>query len=188
MTRVLAGLLILLSACAKSTPTERTFSMQELLVDASVFPEGWEISSGPRFAEWDQFSSTYGFWLIGFQADTDVPRHTAMLYVYQYHNVKIAQRMYEEITTSTLHRGEKLPDDTCDRLYAKQSQLNCESYQEHDQINCSWTGLYDEYIVHFGSWLVPERMSLEDVQDIICAIDTHVGPYFEPTLENGSEQ
>jgi len=164
--------------------------MQELLVDASVFPEGWEISSGPRFAEWDHFSSSYGFWLVGFQTDSDVPRHTAMLYVYQYHNVKIAQQVYEKIV-SPEHRGEKLPDNICGGLSATQSLLTCETLTMYEsgykQMNCTWSGLYDEYIVDFSTWLVPERMSLEDVQDIICAIDAHVSPYFEPTLENGSE-
>jgi len=162
--------------------------MQELLIDASVFPEGWEISSGPRFVEWDHFSSSYGFWLVAFQANTDAPRHTAMLYVYQYHNVKIAQRVYEEMITSPEHRGEKLSDNTCGGLCANQSQLNCESYSTHDQMNCTWSGLYDEYIVSFSTWLVPERMTLEDVQDIICVIDAHVGPYFEPPPGNSDEK
>ena len=188
MSCVVAILLVLLSACTDSTPIERTFSMQDLLVDASIFPEGWEIGGGPRFVEWDQYSSSFGSWYINFQANTDAPWKNAGLHVYQYHNVTISKRMYEEITTSPQHRGEKILLDACDRLYAAQSQLNCESYSTHDQMRCNWSGLYDEYIVDFGTWLVPERMSLKDVQDIICAIDDHVGPYFEPTPGNENEK
>jgi len=189
-SRALGIVLILLSSCTKPASVERTFSMQDLLVDASVFPEGWEISSGPRFVEWDHWSSSYGFWLVGFQTDSDVPRHTAMLYVYQYHNMKIAQQVYERRTTSTEHRGEKLPDNTCGGLSAAQSLLTCKTLTMYEsgykQMNCGWSGLYDEYIVHFGTWLVPERMSLDDMQGIICAIDAHVGPYFEQPLESHS--
>jgi hypothetical protein len=176
-------LLILLTGCAKPTPIERNFSMEDLVIDASVFPEGWEVVSGPRFVEWDHLSSTYGSWYVGYKVETDAPRHTAGLHIYRYHDVSIAQRMYGEFI-SRQHRGASFPDDTCDGLQANQSQLTCVSYQTHTQVNCNWTGRYDEYIVDYIAWLVPDRMSLSDVQEIICAIDAHVGPYFDPPSDS----
>ena len=85
--------------------------------------------------------------------------------------------------------GEVFPVTACQHLMANQSQLSCYEYGCYDceiesQTNCTWVGRYDEFIVEFGAWMIPQRMYLDDMQEIICALDTHVGAYFDDVSQD----
>jgi hypothetical protein len=36
---------------------------------------------------------------------------------------------------------------------------------------CEWTARYDEFIVSFVSWVLPDLMSLDKIKDLILEID-----------------
>jgi len=156
--------------------------MEALIIDVSVFPEGWWVGSGPRKVEWDDLSSSYGSWYINFQTDTSEIHYTAGQHVYRYANVEIAKSVFEDSVMTKY--GEVLPITTCENLTADQNQLYCYDYEGRAQTNCQWAGRYDEFIVVFGTWMIPERMSLDDMQEIICAIDAHVGSCFDRVSED----
>ena len=175
-------LLVFLVSCVSQAPPERSFSMETLIIDISVFPEGWWVGSGPRKVEWDDLSSSYGSWYINFQTDTSEIHYTARQHVYRYANVEVAQFIFEDRVMTEY--GEVFPVTTCRNLAANQNQLFCYDYEGRAQTNCQWAGRYDEFIVVFGTWMIPERMSLDDMQEIICAIDAHVGSYFDRVSED----
>ena len=179
---LVTALLVSLVGCVAQPPPERLFSMETLIIDVSVFPEDWWVGSGPRKVEWDHRSSSYGSWYINFQTDTSEIRNTAGQHVYRYANVEIAKSVFEDSFMAKY--GDVLPVTTCRNLAANQNQLHCYDYEGRAQTNCQWAGRYDEFIVVFGTWMIPERMSLDDMQEIICAIDAHVGSYFDRVSED----
>jgi hypothetical protein len=66
---------------------------------------------------------------------------------------------------------------------AGQSHLTCYDYGGQTPPVCTWSGLYEEFIVIFHSWLIPERMSLNDIEHIVRAIDARMAQYLGTPVE-----
>jgi hypothetical protein len=155
------------------TAPERSFMTKELLISLSDMPPGWVVSNGPVKLK-DDISSQDAS-VIVFQADTNVVRRGAMQRVYRYHSSSGAKRMYEEYVLPGQF-GSTPPEWTYQSPVADQSYFACDARQGQP-LNCQWSGRYEEYVVVFGSWIIPDRMSLQDMERVIRAIDMRMAQY-----------
>ncbi len=175
---IITGML-LLSACTQRAP-ERYFTTMELLIGLSDMPEGWQVSDGPDRAE-DYISREDASGIV-FIAQTSSPRQTASHRVYRYDSSAQAKRVYERLVLPT-EEGESPPTWTYQSSLAEQSHFACYDYEGREPPVCTWSGRYEEYIVVFQTWLIPDRMSLTDVERIINVIDARMALYLGKTVE-----
>lgn len=166
---------ILLSAYSLlETAPKRSFTTAELLISLSEMPSGWTVSNGPTKLKDDVSSKDAS--VIVFQADTDVVRRGAMQRAYRYRNSSSAKRMYEEYIRPGQF-GTTPPEWTYQSPVADQSYFTCDDNQGREPLRCEWSGRYEEYVVVFGSWIIPDRMSLQDMERVVRAIDTRMAQY-----------
>lgn len=166
--------MLLLSACTQAP--ERSFTTMELLIGLSDMPKGWQVSDGPDRAE-DYISREDASGIV-FVAQTDSPRRTASHRVYRYDSSVQAKRVYERLVLPT-EAGECPPTWVYQSPVAEQSHFVCYDYEGRELPVCTWSGRYEEYIVVFHSWLIPDWMSLNDVERVVRAIDERMAQYLE---------
>lgn len=166
---------ILLSGCdLLGTAPERSFTTKELLIGLSEMPPGWTVSNGPIKLKDDVSSKDAS--VIVFQADTNVIRRGAMQRAYRYRSSSGAKRMYEGYIRPRQF-GTTPPEWTYQSPVADQSYFACDDNQGREPLSCEWSGRYEEYVVVFGSWIIPDRMSLQDMECVIRAIDARMAQY-----------
>jgi hypothetical protein len=172
---IVAGLF--LSACRflEAAP-ERSFTTQELLISLSDMPPGWQVIDPPQkikdhLSDWDASG-------ILFQAETDFPRRVASQRAYRYRNAWSAEGIYEDYVLSG-QIGSTPPEWTYRSPLADQSDFACYDYERREPLHCRWSSLYEEYVVIFGSWLIPDRMSLDDMEQAVRAIDARMAQYLD---------
>lgn len=55
---------------------------------------------------------------------------------------------------------------------AEESDFACYDYEGREQYPvCTWMARYHDYIIVVHSWLIPDRMSLEDLMNVIMIIE-----------------
>lgn len=171
---------VLLAGCdLLETAPERSFTTKELLIGLSEMPPGWIVSNGPVKLKDDVSSKDAS--VIVFQAETNVVRRGAMQRAYRYRSSSSARRMYEEYIRPGQF-GTTPPEWTYQSLVADQSYFACDDNQGREPLNCEWSGRYEEYVVVFGSWIVPDRMSLQDMERVVRAIDARMAQYLGKPL------
>lgn len=166
---------LLLSACSYlETAPQRPFTTLELLISLSEMPPGWTVSDRPKKLK-DEISIEDASVTI-FQADTDFPRRGAMHRAYRYRNRSTAKQVYEEFVIPSQF-GTTPPEWTYQSPVADQSYFACYDYEGREPLTCEWSGRYEEYVVVFGSWIIPGRMSLQDMERVVRAIDARMAQY-----------
>ena len=157
-------------------PIQRSFSASDLLIGLSDMPPGWRVTEyesklPPNVGPLTTYDSAY----IRFEAlDINIKRKIFQQYVYRYENSLCAESDYKSDVFRT-HFG-KIPSnwDFTSR-YADESDFTCYDYEGRDQTVCSWTARYQENIIMVFAWLIPGRMSIEDIKNIAKSIDARIG-------------
>jgi hypothetical protein len=172
---LVTGLLVAHCSFLETAP-ERSFTTRELLIGLSDMPSGWWVSYSPQKIK-DNLSSRDASATI-FQAETNFPRRGASQRAYRYRNAWSAQGIYEDYVLPGQF-GSTPPEWTYQSPLADQSYFACDDNLGREPLNCQWSGLYEEYVVTFGSWLIPDRMSLQDIEQVIRAIDARMAQYLD---------
>jgi hypothetical protein len=152
----------------------RSFTALQLLIELSDMPDGWQIESGPDTLR----DHLYGVEAakVGFSAKADSQERTAAQRVYRYSNSARAKRVYEKMVLPA-QVGETPLEWTYHSSVADQSHFACYDYEGRRPPVCQWSGRYEEYIVIFQSYLLPEQMSLGDMEQVVSTIDARMGQY-----------
>jgi len=108
--------------------------------------------------------------------NTTVPFQTASHRVFQYRNPRQARLIYQDDVLPE-HWGSTPLEWEYESSLASSSAFTCYRYNDISQPNCQWSGVYEEYIIIFDAWLIPERMTLQDIEHIVGAIETRTAQY-----------
>ncbi|MEA3439848.1 MAG: hypothetical protein U9R58_06165 [Chloroflexota bacterium] len=146
-----------------STPS---ISLYDLLLTIEDMPESWV--GYPPFKSPDSLCY-FDCVTVQFDAQTDgQSRATHDIYVYK--SATEAKRSFEKQVLPLI--GETPPRWDYVSEFADQSDFACYTYAYPAYPNCEWTARYDRYIVVFYSWLVPEKMTFNELEDIIRVIES----------------
>ena len=167
---------LLLSTCTPQDQTvpDRAFATMDLLIDLQDLPSGWQ-SFSPRKPVDHLSTSDSAF--IGFRADTDAVRQSASHRVYRYDSSTQAKLVFEELVVRGY--GEVPLEWEYESPVADQYDFSCYDYEGREPPNCQWSGRYEEYLVVVNSWLIVDRMSLQDMERVIRAIDARMEQYIK---------
>jgi hypothetical protein len=152
----------------------------DLLVDVSAFPQGWYIESGPSHPPQGKYlrGETESLFLqfIGLEGD-------AMHIVCRYDNdlqATISFHVDDEfakreavVTPWAIPQGWSYESQVADRFKFACAELVILSRFR----NCTAVAQYDEYISIFSTHMSSEYMTLEDLQNILKAIDENMALY-----------
>jgi len=144
---------------------ERSFTTMDLLIDVEAMPPGWR--SFPAFKPADYYC-VRDCASIDFEADSESVRRSAYQDVFRYKDAKTARRIYAEISSSP---GETPSEWSYRTSAADEFRFACYDYEGQEPPLCQWTARYQEYVVVFGSWLIPDRMAIVDMERVAQAID-----------------
>jgi hypothetical protein len=153
-------------------PPTAPCEIETLLIDESVFPEGWEQLGLPRSKR-----ATVSFGVeksgIGFSTPT---RGVAGHDVYRAVSARAAAAGYRDFMSDFLVReGETewtLPAEISYRSQvADQFRLGCSTHIAGGVQCCQFIGQYGVYLVRFHTYMSPDMMTYEDLEYILQDID-----------------
>lgn len=181
-------LLLLLTACGlkfgeKSTP-ERSFKPEDLLVGDEILPSPWNSSglifpTGVDLATNESISKGIGVTVNGVRSGR------ALQSVYRYLNEEIAARKFVYVYLSPTKQSLALDDWAYQSQVAKQTLVWCaESPDSSGYLVCEWGAQYEEYIITFQMRLVPGEATVEDMENIVRAIDLKVSEYLNLHIDS----
>ncbi len=145
----------------------RPFSLIDLLIDSSSFPDNWEVIHGPVEAH---DSITHAEELMHVFFGTDIEGITARHDIYRWSSVQDADYAYEKwfyIAPVETPIGWSYQSSVADKYH-----FECYDYVPSQRNGCVWTGLYQEYIVVFSAWMHLDRITLSDIENILATIDS----------------
>jgi len=168
--------LLVLSGCSQPQSCETSsFDLYQMLIsiDEIPFAETWTVR-GPDNFSIDQ-KRTADLADITFLSDlypTYLPTYQT---VFRYQTIEEAKRDY--IYVNNKYGDGQLPEEwTFSSEIADENFISCkEGYPEIDFPLCRWVARYDCFVVEFGSWLIIDRISLLDMENIVREIDQKVG-------------
>lgn len=164
---------LVLSACTQPAP-ERSFTTMDLLIDPSDVSASWQLLFASTSKDHIGSGSHIAF------LTTDSQEARADQYVYCYDSIPRAKSRYKKFFLDPV--GGTPPEWEYQSLVADQFSFAC--YKTQGREHCEWAGRYDEYIVTFGVWLIPDRVSLEDVEQVVRAIDERMAQYLDIPSQN----
>ncbi len=186
---LLTAILLLVGGClpvAAPPPTPRPFPARDLVIDSSVMPTGWYVSSQLQQApyKWGQEDSAF----IQFDARAQyggVAQHQ----VYQLFDASQAKgdfswRMPGEYFSSGVIGGWHAPSELpYHSPVADQFRLACAEVAVQVPTGritlCGAMAQYDEYLSIFNAHIIPGYMSYEDLGRILKAIDERMAHYLD---------
>ena len=183
---VLATLCTVVSVWPKTRT--RPVDMHDLMVDVSVFPQGWYVFFGPvtipeRARRGERESLYVVFYPEGFESGIDGAHHE----VYRYRNeTDAAIAFYSDflgnefpnlrdamITPWAVPEEWSYESSTADRFKFACAELDIlRRFRD-----CTAVAQYEEYISVFSTDVSPEYMTLEDLGGILKAIDERMALY-----------
>lgn len=187
-------MMLLVTGCWQPEPPapERDFTLEELLLDLSVFPEGWEVSSPPGptpsgdgaiFAD-----ESIAIW-FRFRPDPS----TLLAACHEVYRFRWANRAAREFRKQqpilfnsqsiALLTPWEVPDELPYRsLFAEQSHFACAKSGITNKWGCRFMGQYEEYLVIFSTTM-GERMSYRDLELILQTIDKRMAKYLGESVK-----
>lgn len=165
---------------------QRDFEIEELLIDATVFPSGWRArtprspASAPLGGQTSFERTTLSFHTTAFGSDG-----VAVEEIHRYVSVKEAAREFKRVLPMEFREGEhwtswELPEGfRYQSPYADRIQIGCarETWEGVSIEFCRMVGQYEEYVVRFSTKISPEYMTYLDFERIVQAIDERMGHY-----------
>lgn len=182
------ALLLMLTACElkfeKKSAPERFFKPEDLLVGEEILPSLWSSSglvfpSGIDLATKESISEGFGITVNGERSGR------ALQSVYRYFNEEISARKFAHVYLSPTKQSLVLGNWTYQSQVAKQTHVWCaESPDGSGHLVCEWGAQYEEYIVTFQMRLVPGEATLEDMENVVRAIDLKVSKYLNLHIDS----
>jgi len=162
--------LIILSRCApvNQTSTTPTFKPIDLLISNEEMPVGWK--------SFEAFSDEYDdicyldCAIIQFSPVEEDKAYSEQ-YIYVYNTIEEAERNYER-QLIPLQLGTAPSDWSYHSDIASQSNFACYIHKNQAFPSCTWIAQYGKYLVFFVTPLLPDRMSLSDLEKVIYNIDS----------------
>ena len=165
-------------ACFSSSESiERKFELVTLLINENSMPSGWIVEYPP-----DNYSEPYtvdavktGF--IYSQKDYRIP---SFQYIEQYRTESEASKVIKRDYIPTVQgRDEFVPEEwNLPNTSADEETFKCKydilSKDVERSLFCSWVARYQEYLVTFGVWEMPETMTFSEFEAIIIQIDQKI--------------
>jgi len=166
---------------------ERSFTPEDLLIDKSIVPPGWELTD-PSFPTGDTLVTTESA-TIGVKATDD---ESSIKYgghdVYRHQSTGSARRRFDEVYLATARSLDSVSEWMYQSPVAERSHFGCHNMAGNVGVYCEWGAQYEEYIVVFGARLPPGEVSLaniEQIEEIVRAIDARMAEYLDKPLESG---
>ena len=137
----------------------------DLLISTSDMPGGWE--GGPPYRSLDDICYIN---CAAIMFDANIEGQSRAI-----HRVAVlltneeAERIYNKYLKPKY--GELPYEWNYESELADLYSFYCFAYEESDDTRCKWVGLYDNYVVEFHTWLIPNKMSLSDIEQIVEKIE-----------------
>jgi hypothetical protein len=168
-----------LTSCTKTQADSiAKLKLSDLLVTSQDMPSGWTTKgSFSPASESDYMASTDS---IEMQYYSDlVPDHAPFIQdIYRSNSglflVHQAKDDYKYLVTE-FHSGTTPSNWKFKSQFSADSDFSCYTYSNVSYPVCDWVGRYDRIVIHVIAWLVPNRMTLSDLEGIISKIDTKAG-------------
>jgi len=177
-TRLLTFMVLLLPACGFLEPAapERAFKATDLLIGVEDMP--------PGYSSYEPFSSRE--FSCAECASIQFPKaeagSVATMDVFRYLREGAAQRMFNEIILVAPYQYPETPW-VYQSVVADRSYFGCFEWAEDESAPvCEWVGQYGEYVVVFRTLIGPDGMSLDDMENVIWAIDQRLADHLEKPL------
>jgi hypothetical protein len=166
---ILFSISLMVSGCAQTRDEQiiNTIVLNELLIPEDAFPIGWSFAgSGPGIdpdRSFDSVGETFysDIYMDSMGCSENIYRQKKAewaIHDYQYSVVAFGQGLIPEEWTFT-------------SPYADESHFACSYYQDTDFPVCSWMARYDRIVINFDCWLIPDRMNLSLMKEIITNLD-----------------
>lgn len=186
---LIVTVVLLLIACGcwfwEPRAPKRSFTPEDLLIDSSIVPPGWELTD-PIFPAGDTLCTRESA-SIGYTADDGRQSIQGGTHsVYRHQTVGMARRTFDKVYLSALKLHSRPSGWTYQSQIAERSHFGC--YDVNQVVYCEWGAQYEEYIVVFGARLPPGEVSLaniEQIEEIVRAIDARMAEYLGKPLESG---
>lgn len=183
--------MLLLTACRirfwEPLAPERSFTPEDLLIDQEIVPPGWELTE-PTFPAGDTLCTTEcatrGFTV----SDDESPIRYGGHDVYRYRSTGIARRTFDKIYLAMSRSLDPMSEWTYQSPVAERSHFGCDSMAGDARMFCEWGAQYEEYIILFSVGMSSDEVSLgsiEQMEEIVRAIDARMAEYLGKPLESG---
>jgi len=154
-------------------PSPRSFKTMELLISLSDMPPNWFVGSGPVKNQGDTLYYSRDASYVVFETDSEYSPKGASHDIYQFIDSANAEHIYNDFFVGMA--GKEPPEWSYQSGVADQYYFVCYDYEGRFPPFCSWVGRYEEFIVVFRAWLIPDRMTLSDIEQIVKTIDSIMG-------------
>jgi hypothetical protein len=179
-SRIVLALCIIFSigACVKEPEsTSHNFALVDLLITRDDMPAGWRIDfPAGKFS--DSYYAEEAVTIV-FVPETGDRRATGHD-IYRFSSSEVARfKLHNEFIPEVINSGEFVPEGWAHpNLSADENKFVCywkavDGNPEKFML-CKWTARYDEFIVFFVSWVLPDLMSLDKIEDLIVEIDRKI--------------
>jgi hypothetical protein len=154
-------------------PTPMTSaSLLPLLLTITDMPAGW-ISYDPFPAKCGMFEEFC--YSVQFDAQVEGESHAGeTIYFYDYEEESV--RLYQQPLLGFAF-GNSPPGWSPANGKADESYLGCYQYELPDYPLCTYVARYGRYLVKFSTWMVPGKMSLADLENVVNIIDQKMPSY-----------
>jgi hypothetical protein len=175
---LLTSLSLTISSCSKiqtPTPHVRDLRIIDLLIGLSDMPKGWSVKIQPQqFREVGAFDAAE----IAFVSSSEEPRNGASIGVYNYANTEEATRVFDRQYKVRVF-GNIPTTWNNPQVSANQYTVGCYNREGREPYVCTWAAQYQEFVVLFDTWIIPEYMTFEDFEKVVVAIDNRMTLYLE---------
>ena len=153
-------------------PPAAPCEIETLLVDESIFPEGWKEQGPPRSKE---ATASLGVEKIGTGFSTRT-RGVAIQDVYRAYDTRAAVTGYKDLMSFFSVREDEtewvLPIELTYRSQvADQFRLGCSTHRPSGVQRCQFIGQYGVYLVKFHTYMSSDLMTYEHLEHILQDID-----------------
>jgi hypothetical protein len=170
------GLIFYACAAQQEQVPQRSFTTVDLLITLSDMPPHWVIRKSGKVSEADLELATDDSARVSFVADGAPVYKPTQLFIYRYSKRSTAKKIYDDFALSGITPTEW----TYQSKAANQAQFACYDYEGREPYPfCRWAARYEEYVVEIFSWLIPNRMSLQDLEHVIRAVDLKMARYLK---------
>lgn len=156
---------------------QRSFKLEDLLIDQEVIPSVWKDKWGPLYQLGDDLCTTECV-TIRFGVSSRDLHIQATQDVYRYLSTGIARRTFEKVYLPSKVYLEAAEEWTYQSTVAEQSHFGCYDDGRSTPI-CQWAGQYEEYIVVFWTRMTPGEVTLADIEKAVRAIDERMALYLK---------
>ena len=160
---------LILSNCviAKNYSSSPLIKSVDLLISVDDMPVGWK--------SFDIFSDEYDDLcytdcaMIQFSPNGEYGVYSEQS-IYAYNTIEEAERNYAKLL-NMLFMNTVPHDDNFHSTVANQSEIYCHTHESKSYPNCIWVARYGKYLVEFYVAMLPNNISLNDLENIILRID-----------------